>query len=226
MSNKIKLKRGLSSNINSVILDDGEVALTTDTNKLYSKKGEIAPNNVYVGTSEPSDNNIECWINPDGQSSSIGTNITLAKMNTYGKQSVASGATAFVTSWTETTKIEIGDFECDVANGRIKIPAGTAKHIRITGLIAGSGYFFGGCYVLDENNETPENFYFQSAGILIQSAGNGYFKEPLPTYVHEITDTTKDYYVKLKIGGYNDKTFILNDGFGSLSSYILVEKVD
>lgn len=38
MSNKIKLKRGLSSNISSVVLDDGEVALTTDTNKLYSKK--------------------------------------------------------------------------------------------------------------------------------------------------------------------------------------------
>lgn len=65
MSNKIKLKRGLSSNISSVVLDDGEVALTTDTNKLYSKKGEIAPNNVYVGTSEPSNSNIECWINPN-----------------------------------------------------------------------------------------------------------------------------------------------------------------
>lgn len=65
MSNKIKLKRGLSSKINSVVLDDGEIALTTDTNKLYSKKGEIAPNNVYVGTSEPSNGNIECWINPN-----------------------------------------------------------------------------------------------------------------------------------------------------------------
>ena len=64
MANKIKLKRGLSSNISSVVLDDGEVALTTDTNRLYSKKGEIAPNNVYVGTSEPLDSNIECWIDP------------------------------------------------------------------------------------------------------------------------------------------------------------------
>lgn len=65
MSNKIKLKRGLSSKISSITLDEGEVALTTDTNKLYSKKGEIAPNNVYVGTSEPSNSNIECWINPN-----------------------------------------------------------------------------------------------------------------------------------------------------------------
>lgn len=65
MANKIKLKRGLSSKISSITLDDGEVALTTDTNKLYSKKGEIAPNNVYVGTSEPSNGNIECWINPN-----------------------------------------------------------------------------------------------------------------------------------------------------------------
>ena len=64
MANKIKLKRGLSSNISSVVLDDGEVALTTDTNRLYSKNGEIAPNNVYVGTSEPLDSNIECWIDP------------------------------------------------------------------------------------------------------------------------------------------------------------------
>jgi hypothetical protein len=35
MSNKIKLKKGLSSKISSITLDDGEVALTTDTNKLY-----------------------------------------------------------------------------------------------------------------------------------------------------------------------------------------------
>ena len=46
MANKIKLKRGLSSKISSITLDDGEVALTTDTNKLYSKKGEIALNNA------------------------------------------------------------------------------------------------------------------------------------------------------------------------------------
>lgn len=31
MANKIKLKRGLSSKISSITLDDGEVALTTDT---------------------------------------------------------------------------------------------------------------------------------------------------------------------------------------------------
>lgn len=73
MANKIKLKRGLSSNISSIVLDDGEVALTTDTNKLYSKKGEIAPNNVYVGTSEPLDSNIECWIDPSENFDSAAT---------------------------------------------------------------------------------------------------------------------------------------------------------
>lgn len=41
MANKIKLKRGLSSKISSITLDDGEVALTTDTNKLYSKKEKL-----------------------------------------------------------------------------------------------------------------------------------------------------------------------------------------
>lgn len=65
MANRIKLKRGLSSKISSAVLEEGEIALTVDTNKLYSKNGEINPNNVYIGTSEPSSNNIECWINPN-----------------------------------------------------------------------------------------------------------------------------------------------------------------
>lgn len=65
MANRIKLKRGLSSKIGSAALEEGEIALTVDTNKLYSKSGEINPNNVYVGTSEPSSGNIECWINPN-----------------------------------------------------------------------------------------------------------------------------------------------------------------
>ena len=43
MANKIKLKRGLSSKVSSITLDEGEIAITTDTNKLYSKKGIVNP---------------------------------------------------------------------------------------------------------------------------------------------------------------------------------------
>jgi hypothetical protein len=35
MANKIKLKRGLSTNISSLQLDTGELAVTTDTGELY-----------------------------------------------------------------------------------------------------------------------------------------------------------------------------------------------
>lgn len=43
MANKIKLKRGLSSKVASITLEEGEIALTTDTNKLYSKNGVLNP---------------------------------------------------------------------------------------------------------------------------------------------------------------------------------------
>ena len=38
MTNTIKIKRGLSSNINNTTLAQGELAITTDTNELYVGK--------------------------------------------------------------------------------------------------------------------------------------------------------------------------------------------
>ena len=35
MANTIKIKRGLSSNIDNITLAQGELAITTDTNELY-----------------------------------------------------------------------------------------------------------------------------------------------------------------------------------------------
>lgn len=60
----IKVKRGLEQNVNSNLLQDGELAITTDENNLYSNKGKINRQNVYVGSSEPDDPNIDVWINP------------------------------------------------------------------------------------------------------------------------------------------------------------------
>lgn len=151
---------------------------------------------------------------------------SLAKMHTYGNQTIESGSSDFVNNWTNDMKLQIGDFECDIANGRIKIPAGTANHVRIFGLVAGNGYFMGGINVVDDSDTPVSNFYSQSATVLIQSAGNGYFKEPLPDFIYDIEDTTKDYYVKLNIGGYNSKSFNINSGFGAATSWIAVEKIN
>ena len=67
MANTIKIKRGKSNNLSVSNLQDGELALTLDTNKLYTNKGQISPDNVYVGDTEPTDSNIKCWISPSGK---------------------------------------------------------------------------------------------------------------------------------------------------------------
>lgn len=67
MSNTIRIKRGKSSNLSVNKLQDGELAVTLDTNKLYTNKGQISPDNVYVGDTEPTDPNVECWISPSGK---------------------------------------------------------------------------------------------------------------------------------------------------------------
>lgn len=52
MSNTIRIKRGKSNNLSVSNLQDGELALTLDTNKLYTNKGQISPDNVYIGDTE------------------------------------------------------------------------------------------------------------------------------------------------------------------------------
>lgn len=64
MANQIKLKRGLQKNIPSN-LQEGEIVITTDTNKLYSKNGLLG-SNVEVSTTEPSNSGVNVWLNPSG----------------------------------------------------------------------------------------------------------------------------------------------------------------
>lgn len=65
MANQIKLKRGLQKNLPSN-LQEGEVVITTDTNKLYSKNGLLG-SNVEVSTTEPSNSGVDVWLNPSGK---------------------------------------------------------------------------------------------------------------------------------------------------------------
>lgn len=64
MANQIKLKRGLQKNLPSN-LSEGEIVITTDTNKLYSKHGLLG-SNVEVSTTEPSSSGVNVWLNPSG----------------------------------------------------------------------------------------------------------------------------------------------------------------
>ena len=64
MANQIKLKRGLQKNLPSN-LSEGEVVITTDTNRLYSKNGLLG-SNVEVSTTEPSSPGVYVWLNPSG----------------------------------------------------------------------------------------------------------------------------------------------------------------
>lgn len=75
MANIIKLKRGLSANINSAVLQEGEIAITIDTNELYTnngngnvkitQKGETGDSGVYIGSEPPTDENVSVWIDTD-----------------------------------------------------------------------------------------------------------------------------------------------------------------
>lgn len=116
--------------------------------------------------------------------------------------------------------INFGGFIADVATGKLIIPKGT-KVIETSGLICGSGYAHAYLMILDENGNKIGNL--QSTGILVQSAGNNYWKHSLPNYLVEL-DETKLHYIYLLVSGYNGQQFTLNNGFG-YSSFIKARKV-
>lgn len=80
MSNIIKLKRGLSTNIGSASLQQGEVAITTDTLELYTNNGtnnvkitQKGDSGVYIGETEPTDPDVNVWIDTTGESDIVTT---------------------------------------------------------------------------------------------------------------------------------------------------------
>ena len=67
MANTIKIKRGLSSNISNIILAQGELAITTDTNELYvgTTNGNVKLNDsnideiISIGKIEPTSPSVQ-----------------------------------------------------------------------------------------------------------------------------------------------------------------------
>lgn len=79
MANQIKLKRGLQKNLPSN-LSEGEVVITTDTNKLYSKNG-LLDSNVEVSATEPSNSGVDVWLNPSGSTDTSDLQSQIAVLN-------------------------------------------------------------------------------------------------------------------------------------------------
>ena len=79
MANQIKLKRGLQKNLPSN-LSEGEVVITTDTNKLYSKNGLLG-SNVEVSSAEPSNSGVDVWLNPSGSTDMSDLQSQIAVLN-------------------------------------------------------------------------------------------------------------------------------------------------
>lgn len=82
MANTIKVKRGQSASLSSLILQPGEMAVTLDTKNIYvgdndgvvqqiNTKGDTGDSGVYIGTEAPTDESVNVWINPEGDSLTV-----------------------------------------------------------------------------------------------------------------------------------------------------------
>lgn len=139
----------------------------------------------------------------------------------FGSKTIASNTFTIITEWDTSDIIKVGDFEYDNVQKAIKIPAGTARAIEIGGTLAGKGYASAEMQLWSSSGLILSG---QQYGILVQSYGNGYWKNSLPNTIMIIPDTTKDYYVKLNVAGYN-ATFEMNNGYGTKGTTIRVLKV-
>lgn len=140
------------------------------------------------------------------------------QMTVYEVKNYPSNVDNTVTAF--GSPISFGGFVADVTNGRLIIPKGT-KVIETSGMVCGSGYAHAYLKIVDENGNKVGNS--QSTGILVQSAGNNYWKHSLPNYLAEL-DETKIHYIYLVVSGYNNQQLTLNNGFG-YSSFIKAKKI-
>ena len=97
MANVIKIKRGLSSNLSKANLQEGELAYTTDTKKLY-----------ISNTSEPINNNTTYAISKSGSTITLtgsdGSTTTVSDSNTT--YSAATTSAAGLMSSTDKSKLD------------------------------------------------------------------------------------------------------------------------
>ena len=95
--NRIKFRRGSLNNKKNIDIEDGEPIYLTDTKRLYVSNEDVAINNVYVGTQEPNDPGINVWIDPQGVNNVIDMIYPIGSI--YMSVSDADPATLFGGVW-------------------------------------------------------------------------------------------------------------------------------
>lgn len=121
-------------------------------------------------------------------------------------------------------KENYGSFSVDVSKGCLIIPKGSAKTIETSGMLCGSGYGTFSIQIVDVNGTGLSGYSAQTNGLLIQQAGNGYWKASLPSTIVTLDDT-KDWYIYLFGAGYNGQTCTLNNGFGYSACWFSAKKI-
>lgn len=142
-----------------------------------------------------------------------------AEMYVDGFQNLEAEKTSLITIWGNGKNLNVGGFECEPSNNRIKIPANTCEYIELFGQISGSNNILSYLTLKDENNQE-----INDVELLIQPGGNKYFAMPLGNRILKIPDKTKNYYVQLSARGYQENANF-NTGFGNTFSFIGVKKI-
>lgn len=106
--------------------------------------------------------------------------------------------------------------------GYLFIPKGT-KAVETSGLMCGYGYATVEIRIVDANGAKAD-YPYGHTGLLIQTAGNGYWRAALPNCIITL-DETKDWYAYLYAGGYNGKNFEINNGYGNSGAWYGVKKI-
>lgn len=175
---------------------------------------DLVGNCIALGA--PYDESVGGRVQLDGQQL---TKNSFAQMHTNQEATFQDGVWVQLEKWLDAN-LSVGGFECEPANGRIKIPAGSAEYIEISGMFAG----YGNCLIMPkitDSNGDSGNFQFLYQG---RTVGNGYWCLPISSKIFKINPIV-DYYVTVEVMGYNGISFELNNGFGPSRSYIEVKKL-
>lgn len=161
-------------------------------------------------------NKIEQGIYDNSIKIDVINNVSIAKMITNGHITVPIETEIKVTGiW--DSEFQVGDYVCDVANGRIIVR--NTEILETSGLTGGQGPAWNGIVVRDENEQNIG----EGNSYRVLNIDNGYWSLPFPTSQYYL-DKTKTYYVYLFCRAYNSE-FILNGGMGDAGSTITARKI-
>lgn len=145
--------------------------------------------------------------------------ISIAKIRTDGTQNVpANTEEKIVNIWKK--ELELGDYTIDLNNSRIIVE--NTEILEVTGVIGGSGPFWSGPTVEDENQQNISGQQ-NGNGYRILDTQSSYHSDAFPTAYYQL-DKSKTYYVYLYVYASGD-TFYLNNGMGVGGTFFCARKI-